>query len=209
VVRASDASLLHDSLTGVQAVIFGSTGRRSITEEETSELSRLVRFVKRVDDHGVPMLGINYGAHLLTLAFGGSVVRDLEKREIGSTEVRKTDQAANDPILRHLPDRFVVQQGHVDHIEAIPPGATPLLVGGEGEVELWAFEEKGIYASEVQLDLDKEQLIDRLVYYNESYIQEPGELASCILHLQSSPDATRFLPLFLSEVVQKHATVRA
>ena len=163
VVRASDASLLHDSLTGVQAVIFGSTGRRSITEEETSELSRLVRFVKRVE--------INYGAHLLSLAFGGSVVRDLEKREIGSTEVRKTDQAANDPILRHLPDRFVVQQGHVDHIEAIPPGATPLLVGGEGEVELWAFEEKGIYASEVQLDLDKEQLIDRLVYYNESYIQ--------------------------------------
>jgi GMP synthase-like glutamine amidotransferase len=73
---------------------------------------------------GVPLLGVCLGAQLLAEAAGGSVRRAAEP-EIGWKPVELTSQAASDPVLGALPDRFEALQWH--HCEfTLPEGGVAL-----------------------------------------------------------------------------------
>jgi GMP synthase-like glutamine amidotransferase len=73
---------------------------------------------------GAPVLGVCLGAQLVAEAAGGSVGR-ASRPEIGWHEVEVTAEAAADPVLGALPERFEAFQWH--SFEATPPpGASAL-----------------------------------------------------------------------------------
>jgi GMP synthase (glutamine-hydrolysing) len=59
----------------------------------------------------VPVLGVCLGGQLLASAAGAQVSR-ARLPEIGWYEVRTTPEAAADPLLQHVPDRFTAFQWH-------------------------------------------------------------------------------------------------
>jgi GMP synthase-like glutamine amidotransferase len=84
---------------------------------------------------GVPILGICLGAQLLALAAGGQVARHAEGPEYGWGLVRRSDAAADDPLLRTVPFLPDVVHWHSDEITALPPGAVALCRGEHTEVQ--------------------------------------------------------------------------
>ena|SRR3989338_950102 len=191
-------------LDGADAIVLGATGEGSITAEPLNVLEPWMAFLREARKRGIPIVGFNYGAHLMTLAFGGSVTRDEQRKEIGSRTVRKTQDASPDPLLKSLPNSFVVQVGHIDRVAELPPGARLLLTSDDWENECWSLPGEGIYAFEPQLDLDQDSLIERLIDYQETYAADPGELEHVILSLQPSPESPKILRSFFDNVVCGH-----
>ena len=200
----TNGCISQDDLDKYDAILLGATGDGSIMKESYEKLTKCIEMLKIARKRGVPMLGFNYGAHLLTLAFDGSVTRDQSSKEIGSCTVKKEDGAKDDPIFKNLPDEFVAQIGHIDSIERIPPGSIHLLSTCSCKYDAWAYPDEGIYAIELQVDLDMDMLASRLINYQEIFASEPGELEHYILSLQPSPETKQILPLFFSKVVNKN-----
>ena len=88
-----------------------SGGPKSVLDEGAPSCDR------RLFSLGIPVLGICYGAQLITKEFGGAVER-AKKREYGraSLYVRKAD-----PLLQGLQDGEVVWMSHEDRVVEPPP----------------------------------------------------------------------------------------
>ncbi|HLI43745.1 MAG TPA: glutamine-hydrolyzing GMP synthase [Acidimicrobiales bacterium] len=72
-------------------------------------------------DSGVPVLGICYGAQLLTAQLGGEVVRT-GTGEYGRTELRRMSGARGSALLAGWPTSSTVWMSHGDSMVAPPPG---------------------------------------------------------------------------------------
>jgi GMP synthase (glutamine-hydrolysing) len=90
---------------------------------------------------GVPVLGICYGAQLLTCQLGGEVART-GTGEYGRTELRRSGESA---LLEEWPELNTVWMSHGDSMVAAPPGFT--VVAATSEVPVAALEdtERQIY----------------------------------------------------------------
>jgi len=81
-------------------------------------------FIQRLLDLHVPMLGVCLGAQLIAKA-AHAPVHAASKPEIGWLEVELTEEAADDPLLSGLPDRFEAFQWHY-YTYGLPAGAREL-----------------------------------------------------------------------------------
>jgi GMP synthase (glutamine-hydrolysing) len=69
----------------------------------------------------LPVLGMCLGGQLLAATSGGRVTRAPEP-EIGWHDVEKTEEAAGDPLVGTLPERFLAYQWHSYQAELPPDG---------------------------------------------------------------------------------------
>lgn len=79
-------------------------------------------------EEGLPVFGICLGAQLLARALGGAV-RAADEPEIGWLDIVPTEEAADDPIFRHLEAPTGVYQWHYDVFE--PPAGAQRLARSE------------------------------------------------------------------------------
>lgn len=106
------------------AVIVLGGAMNAHEETEHPWLRREKSWLAGLLDRGVPVLGVCLGAQLLAEAAGGSV-RRAQRPEIGWHEVTLAPEAADDPVLGALPERFSTFQWH--SYEAVPPEDAELL----------------------------------------------------------------------------------
>lgn len=107
-----------DGLAGV--VVSGShqmvAARLDWSEKASQWLARLV-------EREVPLLAICYGHQLLAHALGGRVADNPRGREFGTVRLALAPEAADDPLLRDLPDPLLAQACHAQSVVELPPGA--------------------------------------------------------------------------------------
>lgn len=68
---------------------------------------------------GIPVLGLCYGAQLMSWVLGGKVERATE-REYGKTDI--TLDVEDSPLMRGVPETTTVWMSHFDYISALPEG---------------------------------------------------------------------------------------
>jgi GMP synthase (glutamine-hydrolysing) len=88
-------------------------------EAEHPWIAREREWVRDLIARGVPTLGVCFGAELVGEAGGGRAVR-LPVAEIGWQEASLTPEAASDPLLSALPERFSSLQWHSYAAEPAP-----------------------------------------------------------------------------------------
>lgn len=116
-----------DTLAGI--VITGSSHMVSAREPWSEAL---VPWLRQVVAQEVPVLGICYGHQLLAHALGGDVGQHPQGLEIGTAQVERRPEAADDPLLGALPERFAAQTVHWQSVRRLPPDAV-LLAGNAHE----------------------------------------------------------------------------
>jgi len=104
-------------------------------------VERQVELVKEVFAAGVPCFGSCWGLQVGVTVAGGSVVRNPRGREFGFGRRITLTQAGRDhPMFQGKPEVFEAPTVHVDTVESLPAGATPL-----------AHNDMGLQAAEIKL----------------------------------------------------------
>ena len=120
------------------AVITGSA--LNIYSREAA-VERQVELVKAVFAAEVPVFGSCWGLQVGVTAAGGSVVRNPRGREFGFGRRITLTQAGRDhAMFQGKPEVYEAPTVHVDTVESLPPGATPL-----------AHNDMGLQAAEIRL----------------------------------------------------------
>ncbi len=101
-----------------------SGGPKSVYEDPAPSIDPAVY------ELGIPVLGICYGAQLLTQQLGGTVSRT-DRGEYGRTSVRTMSPS---PLLRDWPADAAVWMSHADSITEVPPGFVATAVSAEAPV---------------------------------------------------------------------------
>jgi GMP synthase (glutamine-hydrolysing) len=110
----------HDAAA---VLVFGG-GMHVDQEDRHPWLLRELDFLRRMLDHGTPVLGVCLGAQLLARA-AGAHVGPAPEPEVGWCGVELTDAGRADPVLSALPERFDAFQWH-HYAFDVPAGATEL-----------------------------------------------------------------------------------
>ncbi|MBC2681510.1 type 1 glutamine amidotransferase [Corynebacterium anserum] len=88
-------------------------------------MPQLHHLITQIVDAHTPLLGICLGHQILADALGGTVTLAQEGEE-GAFALCLTAEGMKDPVLRHLPQKFIAAESHHDVVTALPPGATLL-----------------------------------------------------------------------------------
>jgi len=188
------------------AVLLGGSGSYCVTEKNIENLPLVHDLCRAARRARVPTLGICFGAHVMTEAFGGKVEHWPDKHETGSYEVLLDEHAANDPIFSSIPPKYWAQMGHKDFITMLPPGAIHLAHSERAAYQAWKFPDEPTYAVQFHPELTKDGLTTRIMFYLDKYIgDDERALQEIIDRAQDSDDATRVLTNFMNFVEQHRA----
>ena len=162
-----------DLLDGIDAIFIGGTGDYSVAKDRPAFFQPLVELTQTCLERGIPSLGLCYGFHLMAEAVGGRVVRSPKQGETGTHEVFLTDEGKKDPILAHLPSRFMAQQGHNDAVEEVPAPFVWLATSERCRWQGLKHPDKPFYGLQFHPELGREDFMLRMRKYAHEYASTP------------------------------------
>ena len=197
------ANALTDELTpaladDVDAVMIGGAGAYSVTETY-GWTAALAGVCHACADRAVPLFGSCWGHQFLARAFGGEVVHDRARSEMGTHRVELTEAGAADPLFSALPRRFGTQMGHQDRVAVLPASALELARNDRAPHQAFRLEGLPVYGTQFHSELDVATERARLLAYRAHYPEmADGDAFQRVLDgLYETPDADDLLRRFL------------
>lgn len=190
-------------LDEVDAVLIGGAGEYSAKDNHpwTEELHT---FIQTAVDRDMPIFGSCWGHQVIARAFGGEVVNDPSRAELGSGEVELTEAGREDPIFRTFPPRFRVNMGHHDRVTQLPSNAVELAYNDSQRYQAFRLRNKPVYGTQFHSELDAERELERLIVYREHYQDElPDEetFREVVNNLVETTEVDRLMHDFLLHFV--------
>ncbi len=173
------------------------TGAHAMVTDRLPWMRRLLDWLPRLVEAGVPYLGICFGHQMLAEAMGGRVDFHPGGREIGCVDLNLHAPAAADPLFQGLPSRFSALAVHAQSVRDLPPDAV-LLAGNNFETH-HAFR-VGTQAWGIQFhpEFNSERMaayVHRLAPQLRAAGQDCGRIHGCLC---DTPIAASLLPRFAS-----------
>ena len=204
VTNALSDPLTPALLDDVDAVMIGGAGAYSVTQTY-GWTQALVDLCHACADRELPLFGSCWGHQFIARAFGGEVVHDPERSEMGTHTVDLTDAGRADPLFSTLPATFGTQMGHQDRVARLPDGATELARNDRAPFQAFRLDGLPVYGTQFHSELDAETERQRLVAYRDHYpeMADPDAFDAVVAALRETPEADdllrRFLVLFAVE----------
>lgn len=155
------------------AVFIGGTGDYSVAQDRPEWFEPLSEWTRGLLEQGVPSLGLCYGFHLMAHAVGGEVRTRPDLEETGTFRVRLTEAGESDQLLSCLPEKFLAQQGHHDVVLSMPGEFIRLADSERCHWQAFKHPEKPFYGLQFHPELRKEDFMDRMTAYADSYASTP------------------------------------
>ena len=193
-------SLLDD----VDAVLIGGAGAFSVTQTY-SWTDELINLCQACAERRMPLFGSCWGHQFIARAFGGVVIADPLRAEMGTREVSLTPVGSADPLFEPFPSRFMAQMGHQDRVAQLPDGAHELATSPVAPFQAFRLDGLPIYGTQFHSELDRQAEYQRLVAYRAHYPEMANDDAfnETLASLQETPEVDgllhRFLTLFAVE----------
>jgi GMP synthase (glutamine-hydrolysing) len=178
------------------AVLIGGAGSYSVTHHHpfTDPLTDLV---ERLIEAGRPVFGSCWGHQFLAEVFGGKVIEDQARAEVGTFPIRLTAAGVADPLFDGLPERFPVQLGHNDRVSEIGPIWQELAVSDLCPFQVIRYRDRPVYGTQFHSELDEVRLRDRLDMYRQSYAADDTTYEEIVRTLRPTVVADGIMARFL------------
>lgn len=189
-------------LDGMDVLVAEATGEWCVGKGDVPEMiAAMKELFDRARAEGMPILAICFGAQMFTHIYGGKMVVDKAREEVGTLLVTKTAAAAHDPIMSQLPDVFDAMFGHEDIMEELPPGAINLARTKLCTHSAYTFEGEPTYCFGFHPDLDPDEVMYRVRYYADVYEWSQEDQDRIEATLKETPIARQCLDYFFNDVV--------
>ena len=180
-------------LREVDALLFGGSGAYSVLDDVVWIRNGLDLLVDVVE-LGVPAWASCFGFQGLALALGGRVEHDESRMEMGSTWLHLTPAGETDSLFSALPKSFWAQQGHHDHVTAMPSGVERLVTGDLCREQAFKVRDAPFWASQFHPELTVQRTLDRFRHYREHYLDSDGDRVLRMLESgEESPEVSTLL----------------
>jgi GMP synthase (glutamine-hydrolysing) len=178
------------------AVLIGGAGAYSVTRSH-SFTEPLAEVLHRLIEADRPVFGSCWGHQFLAARFGGNVIEDLERAEVGSHSIQLTDVGRADPLFEGFPDQFYVQLGHNDRVSVVGPQWDELALSDLCRYQVIRIRGKPVYSSQFHSEMDEQRLRDRLDVYRQTYAAEEEGYERIVRKLRPSLWADGLMARFL------------
>lgn len=162
-------------LDSVDVVLLGGSGHYGAIDDYPW-LEWTLDCLREIHASSKPTFASCWGFQAMSRAMGGAVAKDLSRAELGTHQVCLTAAGRNDPLFRFLGSKFDAQMGHEDCVIQTPPDAVPLAFSELVENQAFCFKDKPIYCTQFHPELNRTNLIERIVTYPE-YVERISGLS--------------------------------
>ena len=193
--------LSPDLLRDVDAVMIGGAGAYSVTQTYPWT-APMIGLVKECYERSVPLFGSCWGHQFIARTFGGTVVHDPARSEMGTHEVTLTEAGLTDPLFGHFPPRFKAQMGHQDRVSVLPPEAVELATNGTAPHQAFRLADRPIYGTQFHSELDAARERERLLTYRSYYPELLADTAfsQTLDSVRETPEVDTLLYTFLTQI---------
>ncbi len=187
----------HDTL------MVGGAGEYYVSKGDLPHFPRLLERLRDVVDAGLPTFASCFGFQCLVVALGGEIVHDAENMEVGTYEVRLTEDGRRDELFGCLPPAFRAQLGRKDRAAGSWNGVRGLARSRACPMQALRIPGKPIWASQFHPELDRDSNLGRFKRYLEGYasVMTPEEQRRTMDGFLPSPEANQLLKRFLDLVL--------
>ena len=185
-------------------VMVGGAGEFYVSKGDLPHFEHTLDRLAEVVAIGHPTFASCFGFQCLVVALGGEIVHDAEQMEVGTYEVRLTDEGREDELFGSLPSRFQAQLGRKDRAVTTWDGMLGLASSERCPVQALRIPGKPIWASQFHPELDRDTNLGRFERYLEGYaaVMSPEELQQTLDTFYPSPEANALLERFLDLVLE-------
>jgi GMP synthase (glutamine-hydrolysing) len=178
------------------AVLIGGAGSYSVTLSHPFT-EPLRDIVEQLMADGRPVFGSCWGHQFLAQAFGGTVIEDQERAEVGTFPIRLTPAGVADPLFEGFPDRFPVQLGHNDRVVGVGPNWQELAASDLCRFQVIRHRDRPVYGTQFHSELDELRLRERLDMYRASYAADEATYRQIVRSLRPTVVADGIMARFL------------
>ncbi len=203
--RITTADLLneipsHRMLDQTDVVLIGGSGDYSVTHEAVW-LDRTYELIRELRQRCLPTFGSCWGFQAIAKAFGGRVVHDLARAELGTPEVVLTAAGRADPVFGPLGNSFMVPVGHEDTVVQMPKCCS-LLGQSSLAFHVLCVDDAPMYATQFHPELNRDGLLERVRRYPK-YVEKILGLTfeEFCQRCEETPKMGEILPRFLEWVL--------
>lgn len=176
------------TLKRYDAIFFGGSGAYSVLDD-VPWIRAGIELCLEVIDLRIPAWASCFGFQGVALVLGGEVMRDDTRQELGSTLIELTGAGVKDPLFGILPGHFFGQEGHHDHVVALPRGVTLLAKGSVSHNQGFRVDGAPFWASQFHPELTAQSTTARFRHYMDHYSANPDEAQCTLDRLSSEQDS--------------------
>ncbi|PSQ98795.1 MAG: glutamine amidotransferase [Bacteroidetes bacterium QS_9_68_14] len=190
-------------LEGADALMIGGAGAYSAMDDP-DWMPGLLALMREAAERGLPTFGSCWGHQVLARAFGGTLVHDSARAELGCCPIRLTEAGQRDPLFADCPARFEANAGHHDRVTRLPPGAVELAFNDSQRFQAFRMEDAPVYGTQFHSELSAERERERLIAYRDHYradLPDPEDFQAVLAGLVDTGAADALLHQFLCRFV--------
>lgn len=183
------------------AVFVGGASEASVLEpQKYSFVSHAINFLKYLIEIKKPVFASCFGYQLAVLALGGQIIRDTENFEMGTYQIKLTDAASSDTLLKGIENNFWMVSVHQEKALTVPSDCE-LLGFTDDSTHLFKVKDAPFWAFQFHPELDLECLTSRLKAYQDKYTDGDDHFDKVIDSLKPTPISNELVSLFVDRVL--------
>lgn len=163
--------LPEDILDDADAMMIGGAGEYSALDTP-SWMPSLLRVVRQAAERHLPTFGSCWGHQVIARAFGGTLVHDPDRAELGCGTVQLTSAGQQDPLFNRFSASFNVNMGHHDRVDVLPANAVELACNDSQRNQAFRLKDRPVYGTQFHSELDADRERERLIAYRDYYRQD-------------------------------------
>lgn len=201
----------HDLLAGPpdvaemrrhDAVMVGGSGDYYVSNGSLPHLDATLDSIRELVATAHPTFASCFGFQLLVAALGGEIIHDPDRVEVGTYEVRLTEDGRSDPLFGTLPERFMAQMGRKDRAASLPDDVLHLAASERCPYHALRVPGAPIWATQFHPEMNREENLERFRRYIDGYATalSPAEQERAVENFVESPESEALIPRFVELV---------